>query len=144
MINTTTSFHQLKNMWNLSQIPQILSGDFGWRVVLNIKHFQLLTYCTDDLLPQTDVCLKAKHCRSYGVAYITRYAYMGLLQSVQNCDVYSLRPCQSAKPPRYFSLHFFTLHFPLFVAEAIHKGKVCTSKQICRCERTWPLKGGRQ
>ena len=51
MINTTTSFHQLKNMWNLSQIPQILSGDFGWRVVLNIKHFQLLTYCTDDLLP---------------------------------------------------------------------------------------------
>ena len=58
--NTTTSFHQLKNMWNLSQIltdfeksvriwnlsqiltdlsnlaqiPQILSADFGWRVVL--------------------------------------------------------------------------------------------------------------
>ena len=67
MINTTTSFHQLKNMWNLSQIltdfeksdnlkfepnshrfvkicenlaqiPQILSGDFGWRVLLWLKH----------------------------------------------------------------------------------------------------------
>ena len=31
MINTTTSFHQLKNMWNFS-------GDFGWRVVLWLKN----------------------------------------------------------------------------------------------------------
>ena len=41
IINTTTSVEFDQNLWCLSQIltdfgqiPQILSGDFGWRVVL--------------------------------------------------------------------------------------------------------------
>ena len=49
MINTTTYFHQLKNRWNLTQIPQILSGDFGWRVVLGLKEpreARSVHYCT--------------------------------------------------------------------------------------------------
>ena len=51
MINTTTYFHWLKNLWNLSQILTYfdksvriwnLSGEFGWRVVLwaNEWHYQ--------------------------------------------------------------------------------------------------------